>query len=231
VPYFPAMSYRMVGLEPPVRPPTGLGDLPTSAWSSKQISGVCIPLDASTLAIFKDLQRQTNRVLSRAGKALIGVDGRIGPGTKAGISTALSWLATQSLVGKALALVFPPSMIKTVACDWVAQHADQIAAKMREAADNLAAPVVADPASSKPSQPTSSGGVANPPPDVIASSASTSIMSWVPPIVGTPIGIAALVVGGLLIHKAYKSKGGRPGRVRAARRGLRRRRARARGRR
>ena len=90
MPYYPQMAYRMVSLEKPLAPGYGLGDVPASAWCStanrqgacSPINGVCLPMNAATLSVFKDLQRQTNRILARASKSLIGVDGRIGPGLR-----------------------------------------------------------------------------------------------------------------------------------------------------
>jgi hypothetical protein len=240
MPYYPTMAYRTVDLEKPLAPPYapvgfgGLGDLPNTAWCSptnpqgscKPVNGVCVPMDATTLATFKNLQRQTNRILAAAGKSLIGVDGRIGPGTKNGVSAALGWLASRSIVGRALALLFPPDTVKNLPCDWLAQRADAVGAKMQEAATNLSAPLVADPASSKPSQPAPGGGVVHPPVDEIVSSASGSIMGWIPPIIATPLGLAALGIGALALYKAYKGKGGtrrRTGFARKARRARRRR--------
>lgn len=44
-------------------------------------NGVCKPTDSVSLAAFKELQRQANRVADATGLAKIGVDGAIGPGT------------------------------------------------------------------------------------------------------------------------------------------------------
>lgn len=223
MPYYPQMAYRMVSLEPPLTPPTGLpvglGDLPRTAWCSttnrqgscNPITGVCLPMDATTLATFKDLQRQTNRLLTRAGKRTIGVDGRIGPSTVNAVADAMSWAGAMGLSAGALAQGLSWSSIRGKPCDLIAAHADQIAAKIAVIAGGLAAPVVADPPSSKPSQPSTGGQVVHPPASTIMSSASTSFLSWLPPVVSTPLGIVALGVGGLLAYKAWKMPKGRGG--------------------
>jgi hypothetical protein len=45
------------------------------------IAGVAKPMDVATLDLFKELQRQLNRVAQAKGYSKVDVDGRIGPGT------------------------------------------------------------------------------------------------------------------------------------------------------
>jgi hypothetical protein len=240
VTYYPMMAYRTVSLEPPLKPPTGLGGLaeiftsiiegakagsttgPTvtgagaaspSTWCStanpqgscRPIAGVCLPMDASTLSVYKNLQRQANRLLIKAGKPLLSVDGRIGPTTVAGVATAMQWGGASDA---ALAAGLSWANVKGKPCDLVATYASQIAAKLAEIANATNSPTPPDPIASKPSQPSSNGTVVHPPPSVIQQSAMTGgLFGYLPAVVRTPLGIAGLVVGGLLIRKAMKSPG------------------------
>jgi len=63
----------------------GGGYTTTAGFSS--VGGVCKPNDSGTLANFKELQRQANRVADAIGTAKIAVDGAIGPGTLALLTT------------------------------------------------------------------------------------------------------------------------------------------------
>ena len=52
-------------------------------WNSTKVAGTCKPSDFGTLAKFKALQEQMNRVASKKNYATIPVDGDLGPGTVA----------------------------------------------------------------------------------------------------------------------------------------------------
>lgn len=71
-----------------------LGDVAQGSWCSdknpqgscRPLTGVCKPMDASTLATFKALQSEINRFF---GKAKVAVDGRLGPSTSAAVTQIL----------------------------------------------------------------------------------------------------------------------------------------------
>ncbi len=59
------------------------GGEPGVTWNSTKVPGACKPSDFATLAKFKALQEQMNRVASKKGYPTIAVDGDLGPGTVA----------------------------------------------------------------------------------------------------------------------------------------------------
>ncbi|MDP2607321.1 MAG: hypothetical protein Q8S00_32690 [Deltaproteobacteria bacterium] len=79
-------------------------------------------MDSSTLAIYKNLQTQVNRILYAMGANTIGVDGRIGSGTVAAVN-------------KAMGTGFDT-------CDKVAILADTIAGQAKAKADSSGVPAV-----------------------------------------------------------------------------------------
>lgn len=110
------------------------------------VSGVCKPMDAGTLAIYKDLQNQINRLASVKGKSLIGVDGRIGSGTV-----------------KALNAVMGTSYSS---CDEVAALANALVGQVKAVANGSGAPtMVQSPAPPAPPSVVSASGAIDHPPD------------------------------------------------------------------
>ncbi len=172
------------------------------------IKGICLPMTASALATFKDLQRAANRVLVPTGATPIGVDGRIGPGTVAQVAKAMQRAAPTDPAAKA---VGKPA-------DLVAGRAAAITTILNAWALVSGAPVVPDPASSIPSQPNASGGVTHPPAsDIVNSAAGGGLFNWIPAEIKTPLGIAAFGFAGYALWKASKKGGGRRGRARGGR--------------
>lgn len=242
-----SMAYHMANLEPPLKPPTGLGGLldtvtggiaslfgaaDTAAatalavgqgggnWCSTlnpvsgctPIKGICLPMNATTLETFKSLQRAANRLLAPTGAALIGVDGRIGPGTVGQVARAMKRASPSD----------PAALAAGKPADLVAARAAAITQTLNAAAMLAGAPVIPDPSTSKPSQPTSGGGVAHPPTsDIVQSAAGGGLFEWIPAEVKTPLGLAAFAVGGYAIWRATKKGGGR-GRARGRRSSRRR---------
>lgn len=230
--YYPSLAYQMPSLEPPLRPPTalsGLLDAFISAFSSvpgvtdvatinamtaaqkamycstanpqtncKAIAGVCLPMTSMALEAFKNLQRQANRMAAKEGRALIDVDGRIGPNTVQAVTAALKYSDT--------------TWATIAGCDLVAAHAAEIAADIKARADQTNTPMVADPATSKPSTVGAGGTVVHPDKQTIITSADAGgLFNWIPAEVKTPLGLAALAVGGFAIYKAVKAPGGKRG--------------------
>jgi hypothetical protein len=129
----------------------GMGALPAASWCSpanpqgrcRPIAGICKPMDTTTLAVYRDLQAQANRVAHARGLAKIDVDGRIGPDT--------------------VALVESVTMASYGQCDQVAAIADELAQAIRGTADALGAPAsVSAPQTRPPLLPMPDGTVQDP---------------------------------------------------------------------
>lgn len=129
----------------------GMSGFPQTAWCSpanpqgrcKPIAGICKPMDTATLAVYRDLQAQANRVAHARGMKRIDVDGRIGPET--------------------VGLVEEVTMASYGQCDQVAAIADELAQAIRGTADALGAPeVVSAPRTRPPLQPMPDGTVMDP---------------------------------------------------------------------
>lgn len=156
-----------------------LGRLPSSTWCSdgnpqsgcRALSNICKPMDFATLRIYKDLQRQANRLAVSHGHSIINVDGRIGPQTVA----AVERYAGGQKYGH---------------CDELAAVADEVSKDLRRAADDAGAPQVPDPSSSRPSKPKPDGTIEHPP-------AATS--AGFVGALKSPLGIVAAGVGVLLL--------------------------------
>ena len=265
--YYPVMAYRMVSLQDPLKPPTGLGDDPITSlisgitsgvssflggavsavnagagfvaanapktpaqpgWCSggntpsgcTPMKGICLPMDPATLENFKELQRQTNRILATLGNDPIDVDGRIGPSTLEAVAAAMTKVDSWD----------PAAHADSAPCDQVAQNAVAIAAKLQAAADAANQPAVPDPASSVPSV-ASGTTVTHPDAKTIQQSAETGfgkLLAWMPDWARTPFGIAMLGVAGYAAYQVYKGPKKRRGRGGARRISRYRSRARAR---
>lgn len=212
--YYPTMAFRMVSLQPPLRAPTAIGEVPDAGWCTPThrrgtchpVNGVAVPMTSAVLEIYKSLQREINRLRAKMGSSRIAVDGRIGPGTVKALVAVGQWASPRGYT-------WPAGVQSQIAggmmpVDLVAQYADIFAAELRKIATAVGAPVVADPPESKPSQPTIGGGVVNPPPSVIMESASPGFLSSLPPL-RSPTGIALLVAGVLITAKVIKDRSGR----------------------
>lgn len=127
--------------------------LPYTSWCSKSnpqpgcsaLSNICKPMNASVLATFKNLQAQINRVLYKQGKSLIGVDGRIGPGTVRAANSAMGTNFSNCNELAAIANVFATQ---------VSALASSMGAPMSVASPQPAAP---------PSVASGSGAIMHPP--------------------------------------------------------------------
>jgi hypothetical protein len=95
--------------------------------------GVCTPSDGTTLTIFKDLQRQTNRILSAfKGGSTIAEDGKLGPKSIDAVQRA----------GRALSVRAVTSKIATALltdCTSLSMTADLLAAEWKRIADGAGA--------------------------------------------------------------------------------------------
>jgi len=184
---------------------TGMGvdTYAASHWTIVASSGgpVCKPNDAEALSLFKEVQRLVNRLRAKKGQKLLAVDGRIGPATVSAI---------RDLQAPGAVLVFTCNQIT----GRIYTVIDELAGKVVE----LNAPPVADPKTpSPPSMPGPSGTVVNPTDAQIAAAAAAAAGAGggFLDTLKSPLGITALVVGGLLVWKlSGKGKRRNPGRRR-----------------
>ena len=120
----------------------GLGSV---SFNSTSYPGTCKPSDLATLAIFKNLQAQLNRIVYAYNKitgnnaALISVDGDIGPGTMQQVEEVQALLTADTSMD-----VYPTAgMIKaqsTSSCSDVANNAETLVAAAQAVADTIGAP-------------------------------------------------------------------------------------------
>lgn len=202
--HYPAMVVRMANLEPALQPPYAMGEYDDDGTSWRLVKNVAVPVQSGVLAVFKELQRQTNRLLVFyfGQSAAISVDGRLGKNTQSGLLRALRAARNQ---GHAPPIEVSQYVVsnQTIPVTTLARYAGEIAAATSQIAARLQARPVADPPQSVPSQPTAGGGVANPPPAVIASTASPSFLDNL----GVPKPLA-LAAGAVLVLAIVKRKGG-----------------------
>lgn len=107
--------------------PVGLGEIAPSHWNEKY-PNVCKPMDFETLAIFKDLQNQINRLAASRieGMTKVIVDGDIGPKTVTNVSAG--------------ARQFPHTLLPPADCNSVARFAAEWALMFKNLADSRGAP-------------------------------------------------------------------------------------------
>lgn len=148
------------------------------------VAGVAKPMTASVLTSFKELQFQLSRILVKEGKDPIAIDGRIGSATVRALETARK---------ASPAFAFPQ---KTV--DDVAFWAPELVRITTTLANTIGAPkVVVETKPAQPSMPTSGGGVAHPPDEVVASASpgfDFGGLSWKSPLVLAAVGVGALLL-------------------------------------
>jgi hypothetical protein len=146
------------------------------------ISGVAKPMDVATLDLFKELQRQLNRVAQLKGLSKIDVDGRIGPGTV-----------------KLYRLAF--NQPSSITCDTVALVASSVVQSAKALADQGSVPTtVPGPIVpiSPPSTPNTDGTVSDPP-GVGAFGAIQGLATMLP---GGNLGALAAI--GLISYGVYR---------------------------
>lgn len=160
---------------------------PAAPSGCTPVDGVCMPMDAATLSTFTGIQRSINALLAARSEPLIGVDGRIGPETLAALMTLSS----------------DPGQI--TGCDVVAANADAMLAELQQEMATAGARLVPDPGTSSPPTTIVSGKVVNPPAAAIQAALPFNLTGFLT----SPIGIATVVVGGLIVHRMMKQKRGR----------------------
>src|SRR5262245_6418938 len=145
-----------------------MGDVATDSFNSTKYPGVCKPSTVATLAVFKRLQAQLNRVASVKGIATIAVDGDVGAGTVGLYASLKSALISYASSSKDISFAFAGVAQLTAAggsCTSIASVADVIADVADAYADSLGAS--ASPPAPKPIAPptlVSKTGVETAPP-------------------------------------------------------------------
>lgn len=129
-----------------------MGDLPSSDWNSTKYPGVCKPTNFGSLGIFKELQKQLNRVAHALGLNKIGVDGDIGPGTMSLLTQIKPRLNPLNPVH--LGFMGAPT-----SCAGVAGKADSLGPIAKSIADGLGvSSTISQPAPSRPPTIITPGG-------------------------------------------------------------------------
>jgi hypothetical protein len=171
---------------------SAVGALSAPSWCSdrnpqgncKAEKNICKPMDAATLGVFKNLQRQVN---TSFGKGVIDVDGRIGPKTVSATNKALDQ--------------FPHTFGSFSHCDTLSARADEVGAFL--AGFNQGKPPVKDPKGGSPPSvavvaPDGSTSVHNPP-------SQAGIIDFVK----SPIGMAS-VAGAVVLFLVMSDKKKKP---------------------
>jgi len=165
------------------------GAEPGIEWNSTKYAGVCKPSDYATLAKFKELQRQLNRVAQLKGYTKIAVDGDLGTDTVA--------LAAQVLGG-------------TYTCSLLAGTISSFTASVKTIADAAGVPAtVSGPAPVKPPSIITPAGVEKlAPPGADTSMGASIYDAW--DKLGTPGKLAAVgILGGIGYFAFVKKRKGR----------------------
>ena len=156
--------------------PEGLGAVASSDWTHTA-RGSCEPTRPLALMHFRAVQSQANRVLKASGKPLLKVDGIIGKRTLAAVNSILG------------------SFYES--CDEVAGRADTIAGHIMDKANSIGAPMTVRPPTS-----TRTPVITTDP------ESGQEIVTYKEAGFGamlrSPLGIAAMLIGGLLIWQATK---------------------------
>lgn len=118
-----------------------LGSISSSTFNSTKYPGVCKPSTTATLAAFKALQQQLNRVASVKNLPKVAIDGDIGPGTLNLAAYVKAVAAADATGGNDLASVANDvvSIIDTSSCTALASAADDVAANVQMYATALGA--------------------------------------------------------------------------------------------
>ena len=138
-----------------------LGSVSASSFNSTKYPGVCKPSTTATLAIFKALQQQLNRVASVKNLPKVAVDGDIGPGTLNLASYVKAVAAADATGSGDLASIANDvvTIIDTSSCTALASRADDVAANVQMYATALGVPTsVPAPVNTSPTVLVSSSG-------------------------------------------------------------------------
>jgi hypothetical protein len=153
------------------------------------IAGVSIPWNVTTLTFFNAIQRAINALLAKRGKPLIGVDGRIGPATVRAMETLSqpSW----------------DNVIPEINNETIARGAGPVVDMLQNMMHAEGATYVPDPRTSSPPTVAIKGAVVNPSTSAMAAAAGGG---GALAMLKSPLGLAAIAVGGLLVYSSSKPR-------------------------
>lgn len=128
-----------------------MGDISSDNFNSTKYPGVCKPSNVSTLATFKRMQTQMNRVAAVKGFKTIAIDGDVGPGTLGLFKMVQAFIVQHALDNGDFAAASKISSAPSSSCTAVAMIADVIANEADSLASELNAP--ANPPAPQPTKP------------------------------------------------------------------------------
>jgi hypothetical protein len=165
-----------------------MGDISTSDFNSTKYPGVCKPSNFATLAVFKELQYQLNRLAQGLNMPKIAVDGDIGPGT----IKLVSAIGAQRL------------LVDASTCVSIATKADTLTSVAKQQATALGVPdkISAPSPPQTPSIITPAGAIV---PQPAAASLSDAFRNMgTPTLIALGVGVVAV---GYVVAKDMKKKG------------------------
>lgn len=170
------------------------------------VGTTCKPTDSATLSLFKELQRQLNRVAAIKKIQTIGVDGDIGSGTVA-LMQAVQAAAKADLKAGSLNNTYAAQYLATVqssTCSGIASGATGTTANVKTYADQLGASsnVASPPPASQPAVYNPINGASVP-----QGAAASAIDAWKRLSTGTQLAtLGILGVTGVVLLKPGKKK-------------------------
>ncbi len=170
---------------------SAMGEL-TAGTDWSVVGGICRPTNSTALREIKGLQSNANRILKAKGKALIDVDGRVGPKTLAAVNYLVPMMGA--------------SFGHFSNCSEVTKWADDLNLTFEGYANTNRYPAVGAPPTSRPSTVTSTGKIYNPP-------QQAGFVQFLT----TPVGLA-LVGGGVFLFLMSKDKKKKPAKRKPVRR-------------
>lgn len=180
----------------------GLGDLDSSDFNSTKYPGICKPSNVSSLATFKKLQSQLNRVASMKGVPTIAVDGDIGPGSLRLFASMQSTLVAFLNVGDVTSAI-KIAGVSSSSCSSLALVADVVGDAAQKYADSLGAPTtVASPTPAKASTLVLPNGIEKPAP-----AGADMMAAWTNASTEMKIAFVAVMGGiGYYLYKGSKKR-------------------------
>lgn len=163
-----------------------LGVIDTSDWSVSA-KGNCKGKNMATVMVFRSVQAQANRVLKQRGQPMLAVDGILGP---------KSMTAVGSIIGGSFNN-----------CSELARQADIIARQIQDIADKMGTPAVATGSPVPKEKPSVKRDPVTGRDQVVYTPTAASLL----PFDASPMTLAALGLGAVLIYTGMKQKPKRGG--------------------
>lgn len=116
----------------------GIGDVASSSFNTTKYPGIAKPGDVATMATFKNLQAQLNRVAQGLTLSKVSVDGDIGPGTKSLLDQVKSLFAAGGVSVDPARNILMQADTSSVAA--IAGQADTLGNAAQAVADQMSVP-------------------------------------------------------------------------------------------